>query len=794
MKLNTSTAGWSAIVLLGCSALGTSQALAQQSAEALEEIVVIGSRGAPRSAADSPVPVDVFQASDFEQSGSFNGELSQLLHNLLPSFNFPRQSNSDTADMVRPAQLRGLSPDHTLVLVNGKRRHTTAILNTAGKIGRGAAPVDLNTIPVSAIERIEVLRDGAAAQYGSDAIAGVINIVLKSASEGGDIAITLGQHSTDFEPTNKDITDGETVLLSANGGFEIADGFINLSAQYRSRDETNRAGFDQVPFWENDAGNPDVVGKRNYRVGDPEESGYSVLANWGKTLSGGNLLYGFVSNSEREATGSNFYRYPNDTQGNVAAVYPNGYSPENVGTATDTGLVVGIKGGDDWQWDLSVNYGASEFELDVENSINTSLGATSPTQFHIGDFEYEQMLVNADVVKTIDTNGIATVLALGMEYRDESFETKAGSAASYAVGPEVAAAGSQGIQGLRPEDATDEDRDAFSIYADAEFTLSEQLLVGVAARYEDYSDFGDTFNGKFTLRYTLSDELTLRGSASTGFRAPSLVQNAYQATTTDFGEGGALSTFALIPASSPLAQALGAQELDAEESVNFSLGLSGRWDNGFSVTVDLYRVDIDDRITLSEGVSAALDGTPINDLPEAAAHPGVQGAQYFTNAVDTQTEGLDIVLQYDWNEFVFGLAYNYNETDISNNGVSNIEEINSLETAAPESKLIATANWKRDNWSSMVRATQYGKTTRVFDFGGGYEPTQEYGEELSIDLDISYRFDSGLSVALGANNLLDQYPDESIDDIAYFGNFPYDIVSPLGLNGRYLYLRGGYSF
>ena len=792
MRLSTAIVGCSAALLIGNSTLSTAQT--EQSQASLEEIVVIGSRGAPRSVDDSPVPVDVFQASDFEQSGSFNGELSQLLHNLLPSFNFPRQSNSDTADLVRPAQLRGLSPDHTLVLVNGKRRHTTAILNTSGKIGRGAAPVDLNTIPVSAIERIEVLRDGAAAQYGSDAIAGVINIVLKSASEGGTVGVTLGQHRTDFEPTDSDISDGETLLLSVNGGFEIADGFINLSAQFRSRDETNRAGFDQVPFWEADAGNPDVVGKRNYRVGDPEESGYSLLANAGKTLSSGNSLYGFASRSEREATGSNFYRYPNDSQGNVAAVYPNGYSPENVGTATDTSVVVGLKGGDDWQWDLSVNYGASEFELDVKNSINASLGATSPRQFHIGDFEYQQMLVNADVVKTFDNNGIATVLALGAEYRDERFETKSGSAASYAIGPEMAAAGSQGIQGLRPEDATAEDRDAFSLYADAEFTVSEQLLVGLALRFEDYSDFGDTFNSKLTLRYTLTDELTLRGAASTGFRAPSLVQNAHQATSTDFGEGGALATFALIPASAPLAQALGAKELDAEESVNFSLGLAGRWDNGLSATVDFYRVDIDDRITLSEGVFADANGTPINDLPEASAHPGVQGAQFFTNAVDTETQGVDIVLQYDWNAFVFGLAYNYNETEISNNGVSNIEEINSLETAAPDSKLIATVNWKRNNWSTMVRATQYGETERVFDFGGGFEPTQQYGEELSIDLDVSYRFDTGLSVAFGANNLLDEYPDESIDDIAYFGNFPYDIVSPLGLNGRYVYLRGGYAF
>jgi len=784
--------------MLGCTAFGCALILPGHSLAAsddLEEVVVLGSRAAPRSAEDSPVPVDVFNAQDLQQSGSLSGEISQLLHNLVPSFNFPRQSNSDTADLVRPAQLRGLSPDHTLVLVNGKRRHTTAILNTGGKTGRGAAPVDLNTIPMAAIKRIEVLRDGAAAQYGSDAIAGVINIVLKDASEGGQVSMTYGQHKTDFAPTNESLSDGETVLVSGNTGMSLADGFVNLSAQYRTRNATNRAGFDQVPFWENDAGNPSIVGNKNYRVGDPEEDGYSLFANWAMGLEGDMRLYGHASSSEREATGSNFYRYPSDSYANVAEIYPNGYLPENVGTASDHSLVLGVKGGSNWQWDLSVNYGASAFELGVENSINASMGAGSPQSFHVGDFDYDQLIFNADAVKTFDLNGVATALVVGAEYRRESYETSAGSEASYALGSNsFAAPGSQGIQGLRPEDAVDQSRHNVSIFADAEFQLSERFLLGTAVRYEDYSDFGDTFNGKITARFELSDAIALRGAASTGFRAPSLIQNTYQATSTDFGEGGALATFALLPATSPLAQVLGAVELDAEESRNLSVGLVGSWDNGISLTLDVYRIEIDDRITLSEGIFTAADGASVADLAEAAAHPGIGGAQFFTNAVDTRTTGFDLVALYDWNSFNFSLAYNKNETDLTNGGVGSVEEINTLESAAPDNKLILSANWAQDNWSAMVRATQYGETVRVFDFGGGYEPEQTYGRDLSIDVDVEYAFSNGVTVAFGANNLLDEYPDLSSDDIAYFGNLPYDVIPPIGMNGRYVYARTTYNF
>ncbi|MEH6569690.1 MAG: TonB-dependent receptor [Halioglobus sp.] len=790
---------WSKPLLLGCTALGSflmQPAVAlSQDGEQLEEIVVVGSRTKPRSVQDSPVPVDVFTASDLEQAGSFNGELSQLLHNLSPAFNFPRQSNSDTADIVRPAQLRGLSPDHTLVLVNGKRRHTTAILNTGGKTGRGSAPVDLNTIPVSAIKRIEVLRDGAAAQYGSDAIAGVINIVLKDSDEGGNVSLTYGEHNTDFSPTDKDITDGETTLLSGNVGLSLGEGFINISGQYRTRDATNRAGFDDVPFFENDAGNPDVVGKINYKVGDPEEDGYGIFVNFGMPLSGDKSVYGFASTSSREATGSNFYRYPNDTYGNVPEVYPNGFLPGNVGEATDNSFVIGLKGGSDWLWDLSANYGSSEFDLDVENSINASLGTSSPTKFKVGNFEYEQFLLNFDVSKTLMLGSVETALGLGAEYRDETYKTKQGSPASYALGENSdAAPGSQGIQGLRPEDAVDEDRDSYGIYADAEFQLSERLLVGTAVRYEDYSDFGDTFNGKLTARFEITDNIALRGAASTGFRAPSLIQSSYQATSTDFGAGGALATFAILPTSDPLSQALGAQDLDAEESENLSVGVSGSWDSGFSLTIDFYRIDIDDRITLSEGIFEDSDGNPVSSLPEADAHPGIQGAQFFTNAVDTRTEGFDVVAQYNWQSFVFGLAYNNNDTEITNDGTDNVEEINTLETAAPDDKWILSANWANDNWSAMARVTRYGETTRVFDFGGGFEPEQTYGENTTLDMDVQYTFNNGISFALGANNLLDEYPDESIYDISYFGNLPYDVVPPIGMNGRYIYARAAYNF
>jgi iron complex outermembrane receptor protein len=771
---------------------------------ALEEVVIVGNRAEPRSASESAVPVDVFTASDLAQSGSMSGELNQLLHNLLPSFNFPRQSNSDTADLVRPAQMRGLSPDHTLVLINGKRRHTTAILNTGGKTGRGSAPVDLNTIPAAAIERIEVLRDGAAAQYGSDAIAGVINIVLKNDSEGGSVSLTYGEHDTNFDPRDeyrgeglpnsldKDINDGETVLVTANVGFSLGeDGFLNLSGQYRTRDETNRAGLDDIPFFE--PFNEDLVDQRNYRPGDPEEDGYSLVANFGMETWLGQV-YSIATWAEREATGSNFFRYP-DTSANVNEVYPLGYLPENEGTATDYGVVAGIRGDEgEWQWDASVNYGVSEFDLDVINSLNSSLGVASPTSFHVGEYEYKQIVLNFDATRELALGSLPGYLALGAEFRWEDYETKAGEPASYAAGPnEDGAVGSQGIQGLRPSDANDDNRNSWAVYADYELQATDRLRLGFAGRYEDYDDFGDTFNGKLTFRFELTDTMALRGAASTGFRAPSLAQTTYQASSTDFGEGGALASIILLPATDPLALALGSEELDAEESENLSLGFVGTWDN-LSLTVDLYRVEIEDRITLSEGIFADENGTPVSELPEAEAHPNVEGVSYFKNGVDTSTKGVDVVLQYTIANWLLGVAYNKSDTDVIKNTLTNIEEINTLETAAPDDKWILSANWANDNWATLLRATRYGETERVFDFGGGFTPTQTYDAEWSVDVDVQYNFASGLSLAVGANNLLDEYPDQSIYDISYFGNLPYDVIPPLGMNGRYIYARASYQF
>ena len=769
----------------------------------IEKIAVIGSRVTPRSVHESPVPIDIFDAENLEKSGSMGGELSQLLHNLVPSFNFPRQSNSDTADIVRPAQLRGLSPDHTLVLINGKRRHTTAILNTGGKTGRGSAPVDLNSIPMSAIKRIEVLRDGAAAQYGSDAIAGVINIVLKDADKGGQVSLTYGEHNTHFDPTDERLNDGETVLATANVGFSLGgDGFVNATVQYRTRNATNRAGFDQVPGWEMDppwsgegASFDAAVGNKNYTVGDPDEEGFSLFANMGKTLNESIELYGFANLSEREARGSNFYRYPYNTYNNVIDIYPNGYIPQSVGTTTDTSLVVGFKGGDDWYWDASVNYGASEFELDVENSLNASMGINSPTQFHIGNFAYDQVLVNFDVTRSLSLADVPVALALGIQYRNENYKTSQGDQASYALGSNTGAApGSQGIQGLRPEDAINVGRDAMSLYADVEFEITDDLLVGTAIRYEDYSDFGDTLVSKLTARYAITDNIALRTALSSGFRAPSLIQNNYQATSTDFGDMGALSTFAILPATDSLALALGAEELDPEDSNNISVGLSANFDMGLSVTLDFYRIDIDDRISLSEGLFVDQNGVPVSAMPEAVNHPGINGVQFFSNNVDTRTKGIDLVMQYTWNAFDFSFAYNKNDTQITNDSVTNVEEINTLETVAPDNKMILAGQWSSGAWSVMTRATRYGKTTRVFDFGDGYEPEQTYSGNLSLDLDVNYVFENGLSFAIGANNLLDEYPDESTEDIAYFGNLPYDVIPPIGINGRYIYARTSYTF
>jgi iron complex outermembrane receptor protein len=776
----------------------------------MEEIVVIGTRSSPRTALDTPVPVDVLSARDLESTGAVAGELGQALVAVAPSFFFPRQSNSGTSDLVRAGQLRGLSPDQMLVLVNGKRRHTSAVVHTETKIGRGTAAVDFNTIPLNAIRRIEVLRDGAGAQYGSDAIAGVVNIVLDD-TLGFEANLGLGQHFTDLEPIDDDLTDGGTITLDAKYGFAFAgEGIMKVGMEYRERDSTNRAGLDTIPFFvPQTPDNLALAGQRLYAEGDPDVEELSLW--WNTSYPAGEVeFFTFGTFSDRESSGGGaFFRYP-DSAENVRAVFDQGYRPETRGDDSDFSASAGARfQAGSWDMESSITYGRNEFEFGVANSLNASLGAASPTSFDSGGYELRQLSANVDAVREFDTAlaSAPLVLAIGAEYRDESFETKPGDPASFAAGAFDGPPGAQAAPGLTPDDAADEDRDVISIYADAGIELTDDLFVNAAARFEDYSDFGSSFTGKLALRFALNDHLALRAAVSNSFRAPNLAQVGFSDTTLNFGDNRTLIRTRTLTVDDPIAQSLGASSLDEEQSFNLSAGIVAQWEN-FTLTLDAFSIDVDDRITLSE----RLFGDDL--VAFVQAQPGgadVESVRFFTNAVDTSTEGIEAVLT--WQTALAGgkldvtASYSYAKTKIDDLRATTseltaidpslllvgVEEINTLEDAAPKHKGLLSARWSNNRFDALVRLAHYGSAKRVFNFGGGFEPEQTYGEELQLDVEAGYQITDKLSVVVGAANLLDEYPDLSSNDINFFGNLPYDILSPVGVNGRYVYSRIRFS-
>ncbi len=809
--------GVRAVLGLGASSLclmAAEPAVAAENEPPLEVVVVTGTRTAGHSVDESLAPIDLVTPEAIRRSAAVPGEVGAALQSLVPSFSLPRQSNSNFADLVRPAQLRGLSPDQTLVLINGKRRHGTATLTTESKLGKGTSPVDFNSIPVGAIKRIEVLRDGAGAQYGSDAIAGVVNIVLKDAADGGEASTSFGQHRTDFEPTGDSINDGDTFFASVNAGFGVGDGFLNLTAEYRDRDQTLRSGPDQIPFFENQTPpNLALLGTQTHKAGDGPMEDVLLMFNSALSINDSVELYSFGGYSNRDGEGANFFRYP-DSFANVPSIFPDGYIPVLDATSVDYSLAAGVRGtlASDWNWDVSAVYGSNDFDHDITNSLNVSLGAASPTSFNVAEYELSQLALRFDMSRPFDVGGFANPVnfAWGLEYRTDTYESTEGDLESYVAGPVIGAPiGTQAGSGLQPSETVDVDRNAASAYVDLESSLTDDFQLGVAGRFEDYSDFGSSANGKVSARYELTPSLAVRGTVGTGFRAPSLTQAFFRGSTTSFGTGGQLEQVLNLPTDDPIAVLLGASELEAEESASYNLGFVYRNDAGLRLTVDFYRIDIDDRITLSERIG----GQPVTDFINASLGiPGVLGVRFFTNAVDTQTDGYDFVAEYGFDlgggDLAVSAAYNRTVTEVESVdpnppvldtlGVGTVlfgvEERNTLESASPDDKLILTGHWTSERWSILGRATRYGEATRVFNFGGGFEPQQTYGSEWGVDLDVEFEVTEQFAVAIGANNVLDEYPDLSSDLINFFGNLPYDVLQPITFNGAYYYLRTTYSF
>jgi len=834
-------------------------------ADSVEKIAVIGSRGAPRSLSDSPVPVDVLSEEDI--AGVPYTDTNDVLKTLVPSYSLERQPISDGASFIRPASLRGMPTDKTLVLVNSKRRHRSALVQIGGS---GTQGPDIATIPTAALKGVEVLRDGAAAQYGSDAIAGVINFVLKDNDEGGSFSIDTGQY---YEG------DGTQYTVSGNMGFALGDaGFLSISGQHSDSDSTNRGEQYCESWWcLTDEANPFLadpefvagIDKANLGGenvvqpwGQPNTSGTRLFFNSAYELSDTMKFYSFGNYSESEGDGTFYYRYPGngtieDLRQEDGSIYnplekfPGGFTPRFFGDITDVSIVAGLEGelANGMTYDFSGRYGSNEIAYTLKNTINPSMGAESPTSFHPGDLVNEEMQLTADFTKYLDLGGYSDVLfAFGLTYMEESYELKEGDEASYAAGDyalpdpwgfcddgaattaglaviaggstldcadssdpvyQVVGVGSNGFPGYSPQYSGSYDRDMYGIFGDASTDISEDLYLQGAVRYEDYSDFGSELVGKVAFRYTLNDDVNLRGSIGNGFRAPTPGQQGTTNVSTRLPNGLPVAT-GLFPAISPVGEALGADPLSPEKSLNYTLGVTADFSD-LTVTLDFYQIDLEDRFyaVSTLDVSTEQPTDPTADGYESAlaaynnylslAAAGVEGANsiggvnYFQNAFDTTTKGMDFVATYKMGDTVITTSLNYNKTTIESDASAylNAEDQYDLENASPTWRGVVSAKHNFDNLSLLVRANLYGSYENAIDSSATI--IQEYDPTVFFDLEAKYQLSENLSLAAGARNIFDEYPDK--DGVSANGSVSSDdCCGAVYWSGNDVDWQGGYYY
>jgi iron complex outermembrane recepter protein len=771
--------------------------------------VTVGSR-APGAEAQRAVPIDILTSEQIEATGA--SETMQVIQMLAPSFNFPRPTISDGTDSVRPATLRGLGPDQVLVLINGKRRHQTALIHINSTIGRGSTGVDLNAIPVSAIDRIEILRDGAAAQYGSDAIAGVINIVLKSGVARPTLAFRGGGNVgafTDVLGTEHDFTDGGTSDVSGTWGISLGPrASLALAGEFRDRRGTNRAGPD--------TGDP-FSPQPNIHWGDSEEKNGLLFANADVMLDERTqtMVYAFGGWSRRTGSHGGNYRRRTDA-GNLPAIYPNGFLPLIEPINVDASFAAGVRGlASGWAWDASGVYGHNRLDYDVRNSLNVSLGPTIPpnqTEFYSGAIAFNELTFNGDLRRQVDI-GLARPanLAVGVEYRRDTYQIVAGEVASYVDGGGRDQSGAPGIPGaqvfpgFRPSNETDASRNSVAAYIDLEGDVTGMLRVGGAGRWEHFDDFGNTGDGKLTARLQPHKRFLVRGAVSTGFRAPSLGQIYFSTVSTNFVlMGGAFVPVeaGTFPVASPQARALGATDLIPEESIHYSTGVVINPIDPVEITVDYYHIDIDDRIVLSDNFTG----------PQIAAllQPfGANAARYFTNAIDTTTKGVDVIANYavalrGRSTLRAQAAYNHTQTAITrisptppplvgfeNTLFSRIPpndiEYRRFTCAQPEDNLRLMADWRKGVFDVVVRSSRFG------DYCSIEAIDQIYSAEWVTDLEFTYQFQSAL-FGFGIQNITNALPDQNLLAVTNRGGRTFPRNAPFGFNGRYLYGRIGFTF
>jgi iron complex outermembrane recepter protein len=769
----------------------------------LEAVTVFGSQVKDRSVFDSAVPIDYFTPAEVKDA-LISGELGQALQALSPAINMPRASASGTSDSVRTIQLRGLAPDQVLVLVNGKRRHTNAVMDIEG-LFPGTVAVDLNAIPEEAIDHIEILRDGAGALYGSDAVAGVVNIVLKSGADGGQADALYGANYTRFAPTDQPITDGRSQMISADDGIHLGEGYLHFGADYRDTGATNRAGPTSAAASYNST--PADLALNNqivFRSGDPATINKSVFYNLAFPLAAGGELYSFTTANLRDTWGAAFFRYPGDPT-NVLSIYPQGYRPVSTGVSRDLDSVVGMRGTtQSWKWDLSAREGYNTFSYGLTNTLNASLGPDSPTRFHVADFTYEERAVNLDLSRELPVAGLAAPLdvAVGSEYMHESYHTSPGDPASYEAGPytydaaygEAIPPGSQGDNGLSPADAVHLGRSVWSGYLSADQELASRLLLELAGRYSHYSDYGDSLTGKFAARYSFTDRFLVRGSVSNSFRAPALAQEGIRITTLNFNATGTgLQNTAFLPPTDPLAEENGGLPLRPEKSVNTTIGLAWRAPQNLDVTVDLYQIHIRDRIVPTGQIST--------DDP---AYPDIAAVTFLTNGLDTTTRGLDLVLaqtsQFAAGDLKLSAAFNRNylHQDALRNALATDSNVNAavlipLEYGTPATKLILAADWSNARWGVTVQPIHYGSL-----YAFSYDSTlplldganvQKYSPAWTVNAEAHLVITQALSFALGGSDIFNRYPDRTTPGGSYYGAFPYNFANPIGINGAFYYAR-----
>ena len=830
-----------------------------QGEEAIEEVVVVGSRRQDRSAADSPVPVDVVDGDAFRNFGVT--DMDSLIAALVPSYNVDQQPISDAATVIRPANLRGLSADATLVLVNGKRRHRASVISfLGGGVNDGAQGPDLSIIPAIALYRLEVLRDGASAQYGSDAIAGVMNFVLRDDASGGSVEAKFGRH---YEG------DGDTFTIAANVGMPLAaDGFLNLSGEFKQADPTTRSVQRADAQGLINAGNNAVRQPAAQIWGAPEIRGdYKLFANLGVPTGAGEL-YAFGNYAQRTVEGGFFFRNPHTRSGvfagdpidgtptvkvadisadgmsgncpndrraeggggpgipiidnvpdaaTLAAVaanancfsfiqrFPGGFTPQFGGDVVDYSIAVGLRGelASGWLYDVSGVIGHNKTAFFMHNTINPQLvdrQMNIPTSYKPGTYLETDRVFDLNLSKPLEMGGLASplYLALGFEYRDETFEIQAGGENSWLVDDRFAAQGfgiaSNGFPGFQPDYEVDATRGSFAGYVDVEANVSDSVLLGGAVRYENYEDFGTTVDGKATMRWELGGAFALRGAVSTGFRAPTVGQANVRNVSTVF-TNRMLADRGTLPPTHPVSVRLGGKPLEPEESVNMTIGATfavGMAD----VTVDYYNIAVEGRIAQTSPISLTEeDRAALRDVPEASSLTTIT---WFTNDFDTTTKGLDLVitapLDFGPGETTLTFVANRNDTDVDNRNPDIISDqrVTQLKRALPRNRLSATLNHVVGDWRVLGRLRRYGEFTGYPADVGGWR--RDYEPRYFVDVEAAYTMNDAFTVVAGAQNLLDEYPQETTQGAQDGVGMLYPENSPYGFGGGFYYLRAIWDF